>query len=441
MAAIYRAPHSVRLRRPAFWLEAGLDLAALAFLPLLVAAPRAAAVLVAGAGLCAGGLALADRAALSWRGLAAPAALFAALLIWGAVSALWAPEPGHSLAFSARLFGLFAAALVLAAAAPGIAAPARLSRCLIAGFVVALAMAAVDFASHGWLTQPFSTRPYRPAWLNQAANGFAILVLPCAAALAGRGRRMAALAFALAAVAAVLALVGSAAKVALDAGLATAALFALGGARVARLAAILSVLVIVTAPLTFARLERLPRLAEFAEALKQSAGHRLLIWSFVGDRIAERPLQGWGLDAARAIPGGSEPIRHGETWLPLHPHNAPLQLWLELGAPGAVIGALVAAQLWRALAAARWPRPFAAAAGGSLAAALVACLGAYGIWQEWWLGSLSICLFLVRVMARAAPGLTAAGGCGTVSLQDVAPLADGGGADKSGEDNSIRRRS
>src|SRR5262249_24245190 len=178
--------------------------------------------------------------------------------------------------------------------------------------------------------------------------------------------------------------------------------FALGGARLARLAAILSVLVIVTAPLTFARLERLPRLAEFAEAVKQSAEHRLLIWSFVGDRIAERPLAGWGLDTARAIPVGGEPIRHGETWLPLHPHNAPLQLWLELGVPGAVVGALVAARLSLALAAAPWPRRFAAAAAGSLAAAFVACLGTYGIWQEWWLGTLAFCLFLVRVMARAA---------------------------------------
>jgi O-antigen ligase len=387
---------------PAFGFEAGLDLAALVFLPLLVAAPRAATVLVAVAGVCAGGLVLAHRPALSGRGLAAPAALFAALLAWGAASAVWAPEPRHSLVFAARLSGLFAAALMLAAAAPSVAAPARLTRCLIAGFVVALALAMIAFAGRGWLIQPFSTRPYQPPWLNQAANGFAILVLPCAAALAGRGRRVAALAFALAAAATVLTLVGSAPKVALGAGLATAALFALGGARVARLAAILSVLVIVTAPLTFARLERLPRLAEFAEAAKQSAEHRLLIWSFVGDRIAERPLAGWGLDAARAIPGGGEPIRHGETWLPLHPHNAPLQLWLELGVPGAVLGALLAAQLWRALAAACWPRPFAAAAAGSLAAALVASLGTYGIWQEWWLGTLALCLFLVRVMARAA---------------------------------------
>jgi O-antigen ligase len=395
-------PRPAAVAQPAFWFEVGLDLAALVLLPLLVVAPRGAVPLVLLAGSCAAGLSLTGRPAPPWRGLAVPSALVAALLAWGAISAAWAPDPWHSLGFAARLAGLFAAGLALAAAAPVVVAPARLTHCLLAGFVVALAVAAADFAGHGFLTQPFSTRPYRPPWLNQAANGFAILVLPCAAALAGGGRRVAAPAFALAAVAAVLTLEGSAPKVALVSGLVTAALVGLAGVRVARLAALLSVLLIVTAPLTFARLERLPRFAEFAEAFKQSAEHRLLIWSFVGDRIAERPLQGWGLDAARAIPGGGEPIRHGEAWLPLHPHNAPLQLWLELGVPGAVLGALAVAHLWRALAAARWPRPFAAAAAGSLAAALVACLGTYGIWQEWWLGSLWLCLFLVRVMARAA---------------------------------------
>jgi O-antigen ligase len=91
--------------------------------------------------------------------------------------------------------------------------------------------------------------------------------------------------------------------------------------------------------------------------------------------------------------------------LPLHPHNAPLQLWLELGAPGAMLGALIAADLWCRLAAARWPRNYTTAAAGSLAAASAACLGTYGIWQEWWLGTLFLALFLVRVMVRAAiPG-------------------------------------
>ena len=91
-----------------------------------------------------------------------------------------------------------------------------------------------------------------------------------------------------------------------------------------------------------------------------------------------------------------------KSWLPLHPHNAALQLWLELGVPGAVLFALFAALLWRALATARWPRLYAAATGAGLTVALVASFTTYGVWQEWWLGALCLSLFLVLVMARVA---------------------------------------
>ncbi|MGH7030999.1 MAG: hypothetical protein ACREEZ_11290, partial [Stellaceae bacterium] len=99
-----------------------------------------------------------------------------------------------------------------------------------------------------------------------------------------------------------------------------------------------------------------------------------------------------------------DPIQPGETWLPLHPHNAALQLWLELGVPGAVFFALLVGCLWRALAAAKWPRLFAAAAGGSLATGFVATFATYGIWEEWWQGTLWFSLFVVLVMARVAAG-------------------------------------
>ena len=159
-------------------------------------------------------------------------------------------------------------------------------------------------------------------------------------------------------------------------------------------------ILIITAPLSFAKFERFPGLTETADRIKLSAGHRLMIWSFAGERIAERPLAGWGLDAARGIPGGRDPIRPGETWLPLHPHNAPLQVWLELGVPGAVLFALLVALPWYGLATVPWPRIFGAAAGTSLAIALTASFVTYGIWQEWWLATLWFSLFAVLVMAR-----------------------------------------
>ncbi|MGH7115518.1 MAG: O-antigen ligase family protein [Stellaceae bacterium] len=401
-AAALDAP--LTARRLAIGFEAGLDASALLFFPLLVLVPRGIAPLASVAGLFAAGLVLSIGRPVRCRGVVAPAGLAAALLVWGCVSALWSIDPWRSLEMTARLAGLFAAGLAMAVAAGSVSAPRRLSAFLLGGFILGIAMAAIDLASHGALSKPFSDRFYQPSWLNQASVAFAILLLPASAALAARGRKIAAMLFALAAGATICALSGTAAKVALAAGLPMALFCWRWRVGAPRLAALAAILVIITAPLTFARLERGADLVETADAVKLSAGHRLLIWSFVGDRIAEHPLAGWGLDSSRAIPGGKDPIQPGETWLPLHPHNAALQLWLELGVPGAVLFALLIGGLWRALAAAKWPRLFAAAAGGSLATGFVATFATYGIWEEWWQGTLWFSLFVVLVMARVAAG-------------------------------------
>jgi O-antigen ligase len=382
--------------------EGGLDLCAFVFFPLLVLAPRGVAILASGAGVLAAGLLVPSGAVVRLRRLAVPGVLLGLLLCWGIVSAAWSPNPLRSVEIAMRLAGLFAAGLALAATAGIIAAPRRLSLFLVTGLIIGIVMATADFATHGELSAPFTERVYQPARLNQASVAFAILMAPAAALVICLGRKLLGVAFGLAVAATVFVLAGTAAKAALAIGLAMGLVCYVAPARFSRSAAVLSVLIVVTAPLTFARFERLSALTATADIIKQSFGHRLLIWSFAGDRIDERPLAGWGLDASRAIPGGSEPIEPGETWLPLHPHNAPLQLWLELGVPGAVLFALVATLPWLALATAEWPALFTAAAGAALTAGLVSCLATYGIWQEWWQGTLWFSLFLVLVLARTA---------------------------------------
>jgi exopolysaccharide production protein ExoQ len=386
--------------------EAGLDAAALLFFPLLVLLPRGIAALASAAGLCAAGLLLsAGRGRLSST-LGFAAMLLACLVFWGAVSALWSVNPTRSLAMALRLAGLFGAGLALAAAAGVVGAPRRLTFFLLSGLALGLALAVTDLATAGGLSSFFSDRTYRATRLNQASISFAILLLPSVAALVSLGRSISASLLAAAVAATVCALAGTTAKAALIAGLPVGVLLYRSRRHFAQAAAVISLAVIIFAPLTFAPLERVPGLGERADAVKVSAGHRLLIWSFAGDRIAEHPLSGWGLDSSRAIPGGDDPIRAGETWLPLHPHNAALQLWLELGVPGAASLALLLALLWGALASAAWPRLFAAASGGALATGLVGCFASYGIWQEWWLGTLWFSLFAILVMARAATSAT-----------------------------------
>ena len=381
--------------------EGGLDFCALALPPLLALVPHGAAPLVAFAGLCAAALTLA-RPPCRLQALRYPGMILATLVVWGGLSAAWSIDPWRSLVVDARLTGLFLAALTLAAAASRVVAPRRLALFLAAGTAIAIALALLDLASTGGLSRYVSTRGFRGSRLNQIAVWLALLWLPLSALLICRGRTRLGLAAGIAMAATVFTLDGTAAKAALALSLPVAALLYLRRSAVARTLAALSMLGILTAPLTLPRLAHLPAVFTAADAFKDSAGHRLLIWSFAGDRISERPVLGWGLDASRSIPGGKDEIRPAQSWLPLHPHDSALQLWLELGAPGAALFALFAGLLWLRLGEAAWPRLYAAAAGGSLFAASAVAFSGWGIWQEWWLGTLSLALFATIVIARAA---------------------------------------
>jgi exopolysaccharide production protein ExoQ len=389
-------------RRIAVWCEAGLDTAVLILFPLLVVLPRGIAALVSAAGLCAAGLVLSASGTRLTRNFLVAATLLGCLLVWGTASALWSIDPVRSLVVAVRLAGLFAVGLALAAGAGLVAAPRRLAFLSLIGMALGITMVAIELATAGGLTSLVSDRAYRPTQLNQASISLALLVLPASAVLISVSQVTSATLLAAVTAVTVYELAGTSAKVVLLAGLAMGLLLYRARPVVAGVALAISLVAIIAAPLTFAQLERLPGLGETADSFKISAGHRLLIWSFAGDRIAERPLTGWGLDASRAIPGGDDPIRPGEPWMPLHPHNAALQVWLELGVPGAVLFALLVALVWGALARAEWPPLFAAAAGASLTIAFVGCFATYGIWQEWWLGTLSFSLFLVFVMGRVA---------------------------------------
>ena len=134
-----------------------------------------------------------------------------------------------------------------------------------------------------------------------------------------------------------------------------------------------------------------------------SLGHRYYIWKFAVSKAMERPWLGWGFDTSRSVPGGHETIAIGKELMPLHPHNASLQLWLELGLPGL----LMWAGLYWFLSRIRLPDeiPEGARASVQKAANLVLPLTlisvfassntSYGIWQSWWFATL---LLIVAVL-------------------------------------------
>lgn len=104
--------------------------------------------------------------------------------------------------------------------------------------------------------------------------------------------------------------------------------------------------------------------------------HRLNIWAFAANQIVEHALRGWGIDASRTF---------GDA-IPLHTHNAALQLWLELGSIGAALAAAFFAWiLYRILGWIEADRRDGAMATGSLVAYVVIGGLSFGVWQEWWL--------------------------------------------------------
>ncbi|MGH7000757.1 MAG: O-antigen ligase family protein, partial [Stellaceae bacterium] len=142
--------------------------------------------------------------------------------------------------------------------------------------------------------------------------------------------------------------------------------------------------------------------------IKNSGIHRLLIWRFAAERIADRPLLGWGMDASRDLPGGKRDfsttlpgidLGPGHDAMPLHPHDALLQWRVELGVPGTILAlAIVVWALYRVGWRFGGGREAQAASLGWAATVTVIALLSFGIWQEWWL---SVILLTASLLAAS----------------------------------------
>lgn len=154
------------------------------------------------------------------------------------------------------------------------------------------------------------------------------------------------------------------------------------------IAAVVAVLFLIAPALVWgARSIGLWRQLEAAVPLSWS--ERMGYWRHAADWISDHPARGWGLDASRMFGPG----------IVLHPHDAPLQIWLELG----LIGAVGAAVFWVAVISGLGRRkPDAAAATGVATAAIYLTFSAFsfGVWQEWWLAlgafAAAACVGLLR---------------------------------------------
>jgi len=267
--------------------------------PLGVVAPLGLAPLLVVTALA---LIVADwrRAIAAFREFAGLAALLTALSLWGSLSSAWSILPAHSLFGGLRLLAISAGGLIGLGAARALA-PAERERvrgALLLGMALATAvLLTARFIDIELFSAMLARAPDAP--LTRFDRGATVLVLVVWPALISGGARTRWLpiVLALAAAIAVLSLVSTAAKLAASLGVLILAVGYAWPRLTAGCLAVGLVAVGILLPLSTPSPDRVVDIHHQAAWLKPSAIHRLLIWRFAADRIAERPLRGWGMDA------------------------------------------------------------------------------------------------------------------------------------------------
>jgi O-antigen ligase len=332
--------------------------------------------------------------------------LIAALGLWATLSSLWSVIPQHSFLEGIRLFALSAGGLFILGSGLSVTQENRIhiNKALLVGLSLALILLAIERFAHQPVTRWWYhiTDNYLP--LARYDRGVVVIALAGWAAIVAQETVWRQFALVVLFLATAFLMVSEAAMLAAIAGTTTfiAARFVprfVAGAMIAG-TLILGVAIPVATPSN----ETVLWLHDNVHQIKPSGIHRLLIWRFGADRVAERPFLGWGMDASRAIPGGQTDLNvmlpglhYGEPAqaLPLHPHDAALQWQLELGLPGLALGLgivvwIIYAIGWRARLT---PTQRAGALALTMAALTIGLLS-FGIWQAWWLSTLWICAAL-----------------------------------------------
>ena len=346
--------------------------------------------------------------------------LAAAFVILSLASALWSMTPEVSMKKALVLAFVLFGGVILTRVAYRLDDAAKLTfdTGLIAGGILGFALIGIEVAFDSplysilWRVKGY--QPEIPAILlralNQGAAVAAIFLLPWTLAVKRRkGALWAGAGFAIGIT--VLAYCqADSHKAALVIGLlATLAVF-VGGRPVLKGFSFLFVAGVLAAPWAVSELPDPLQPNNSTVLLPNSSQHRLAIWQTTAGHVFERPFFGSGFDTARAFYGKDQKVNQyfggkgtGTTWvnrfepIPLHPHNGVLQVWLELGAAGALLLAAGLFLIVHRLSGAenRFDR---AMVFGSFITGLVIFSVSYGAWQSWWMGT----VWLMMVFGAAS---------------------------------------
>jgi O-antigen ligase len=409
------------MAEPAVWRTRLLAAAIGALLPLSVFVPLATTVLLALAALTAF-RPWPRPPAGRWR-LPLLAAL--ALIALGLASAIWAISPAFALEAALKTLALLLAGAVLAQRLAGLDEAGRrlVEGALLTGFALGLALLLVEAATDQALARLIARaqeRPFDPRAGNRGAVMLTLTLAPVVVLLWRRGLRHAALAALVLAPVAVLGLHSHSAILALTLGLAVFALVLAFGRPAALVLASVAALALLASPLIYRTLLGVPDEDGLllALSLRESAYHRLYIWQFAAERVMEQPLLGHGLRHYRLLPkpfelarelGGPYPPETAHWFIDAtHPHSVFLQVWVDLGAAGALALATLLVTLVAASARPGGARPEAAARVAGLVAYLAVGLTAYDMVQTQWMATAWLLVAVTALMREPPAGAAGA---------------------------------
>ncbi len=324
----------------------------------------------------------------------APTIIIALAVIWSATSFIWSIDPSLlSIVKLARLAALLLAGLVLVDCARAMR-PEEVrifEKCMFFGFGLAIVVLVVDLTTNALILRSFIGKSGEWGGVsfryNRGTTVMALMLWPVVLAATRRSLWLAAAIWA--GTFAVIALFDSnAAKLGVLGGGLCVALSGFSPRRMASFAAAGIVAVMLATPFSLGWVNAIKEAPIGTLPIPNSSHHRLLIWKFTADRIAERPVLGWGFNSSRSIPGNKKDIAFASPALPLHPHNAWLQWTLELGVVGALLGAAIMAWLCLRARAEDFDWRETGATLGLVVATFLISGVAYGIWQSWWIGTM-----------------------------------------------------
>ncbi len=369
-----------------------LAFAAFAIVPVAVLAEKGEMVVL---GL-AGAVLLVQAAAEGiWRAAfrTPVAGIFLSLLVWALVTSAWAISTPAALDLWKSLALIFAAILLSLNAATRLNDEAR--QHVATWAVVGLGLGLVILGIELTFTQPLTRliqsgdAPPRPSSLNAGISVALAIVWPVAAAVWRRGQATLAGGLVAGVALAVYFSDGTSAKIAFVVALAAYALVWIARRGALGALCLIAALMILAAPVALRTI--IPAPQSFDQTVSgpaRSALHRLYIWDFAAQHIVEKPFLGWGLDSARALPGGKRSVLGNAPVMSLHPHNGALQIWLELGALGAALAALLILVIGSGIR--RMSRSGQATSAAALFGALTIAGLSFGIWQNWWMAALGL---------------------------------------------------